>query len=105
MPRRATFRKRERPRPVFVCARCRKRFREPTGNWEAICPGCVDIPEHPLAREWRRFRDTPEYTHSPFPFPKRRMSLGEKILNVLLGATVVIGAIYWLIYFLVRWID
>ena len=73
-------------------------------DWRAAmnryCPHCEEYLETPFQRNWRRFKEKPEYQRSAFPFPPRKVSVFEKIWSGIHGLLMVVGVI-WLFIILV----
>ncbi len=55
-------------------------------------------------RWWREFKEKPEYQPSPFPFPPKRMTVADKLLQSFLVLAMILGSVrllYWVIKYYV----
>lgn len=65
--------------------------------------GFRNKPSSALGRFWQRYQDEPRYQTSPFPFPRRRMTLFDKLHSDFISLVSIVGAI-WLAVLLIRYL-
>ena len=84
-------------RQGIFCKLCNNTSWERENVYRRYCPRCEKYLETNIEHKWRKFKETPEYRASHFPFPPKRLTTGEKIESRIMGLLMLVGGVWLLV--------